>query len=608
MTNPNSVFPPTTDTNAAPPQQHLQINSVHVKNFKRISEAEVPLNNITYLVGGNNSGKSSILQAIHTAFSCAQLFISEGGKGSIAEAELFYSPTKNFPNLGHKKVYTSKGKSGIVDFVYHEASNPTVDKKYEISIGKASNQNNVRVSLPKDDDGAIRQNIEAKDSLFSVYVPGLTGIPLREEYRSYGAILRTAASGEANLVFRNILFHIKNNKRSKDKNKIDDLERILASLMGKSVKFHIDFDENVDRYIDVRLSLDNASPIPIDLWGTGVLQVTQIVAYALLFNPTLLLIDEPDSHLHPSLQKTLVDALEEIVRTVGCQIILTTHSRHMISSATEGTRVIWMKDGRVENSDAKEIVEVLLDLGALDSFDSQAAYILYTEDSNRSALTDCIKYLEERGRIPHINILPFNGKKNTQLLASIDTGTQVLNQERRLILHRDRDFLTEEEIQTWGRPYENGRNVGSDNTGQPTGQLDPMLVFVPKLNDTESYYCQPEHLQTSLGISRQDAQQLVSRIVHENEDIFKEIFWNEREAANNSDALWPHGGSPRTDELWDPPKAGEVNWQMLQGKKLFKLLKNDPAVAIKARKVEETPSAALAEEFLSFFKSHFPEA
>lgn len=39
--------------------------------------------------------------------------------------------------------------------------------------------------------------------------------------------------------------------------------------------------------------------------GTGFLQVAQIFAYLLHFKPKLLLIDEPDSHLHPGTQERL---------------------------------------------------------------------------------------------------------------------------------------------------------------------------------------------------------------------------------------------------------------------------------------------------------------
>ena len=51
----------------------MRIDRVRIKKFKKIESIDLPLKRINYLVGGNNAGKSSILQAIHMAVSCAQL-------------------------------------------------------------------------------------------------------------------------------------------------------------------------------------------------------------------------------------------------------------------------------------------------------------------------------------------------------------------------------------------------------------------------------------------------------------------------------------------------------------------------------------------------------
>jgi hypothetical protein len=45
---------------------------VAIRRFKRIEQIEIPLGDVTLLIGANNSGKSSILQAIHFAVSIAQ--------------------------------------------------------------------------------------------------------------------------------------------------------------------------------------------------------------------------------------------------------------------------------------------------------------------------------------------------------------------------------------------------------------------------------------------------------------------------------------------------------------------------------------------------------
>jgi predicted ATP-dependent endonuclease of OLD family len=49
-----------------------RLKPVAIHRFKRIEQIEIPLGDVTLLIGANNSGKSSILQAIHFAVSIAQ--------------------------------------------------------------------------------------------------------------------------------------------------------------------------------------------------------------------------------------------------------------------------------------------------------------------------------------------------------------------------------------------------------------------------------------------------------------------------------------------------------------------------------------------------------
>lgn len=52
--------------------------------------------------------------------------------------------------------------------------------------------------------------------------------------------------------------------------------------------------------------------------------------------PGLILLDEPDAHLHPSMSKLLIEVLEEtFVKKLGMQVILTTHSVDTIAVAPE---------------------------------------------------------------------------------------------------------------------------------------------------------------------------------------------------------------------------------------------------------------------------------
>ena len=83
-----------------------------------------------------------------------------------------------------------------------------------------------------------------------------------------------AAGGEANLVFRNIVYHLK------ERDQIARLEDITSAILSSKVEFQVEFNDAHDQFIEVSLSLNGGAALPVDLWGTGVLQVTQIAAYA----------------------------------------------------------------------------------------------------------------------------------------------------------------------------------------------------------------------------------------------------------------------------------------------------------------------------------------
>lgn len=566
VTNQESNDSETENATTTTLQQRFQINSVEVRNFKRITEAQVPFNVITYLVGGNNSGKSSVLQAIHTAVSCMQISVEQGQK-VIPESDLRYSPTAHFEQLGHERPYENNkgGSRGTVTF---EAVSGDTPITFDIEMYKARNHNNAGVEYTK--NSPLRPQIADPSRLFSVYVPGLTGIPHREEYKSFGSILRMAAGGEANLVFRNIVYHLK------ERNQIARLQEIASTVLSSKAEFHVEFNDAHDQFIEVSLSLNGGAALPVDLWGTGVLQVTQIVAYALLFEPTILLVDEPDSHLHPSWQKTMAATFDEIAQSLGCRIVITTHSRHMITAAPEGTRVVWMKDGRVADSDAREISEVLLDLEALDSFDRDARIIVYTEDENDSSLTHCLDSIPNSR---DISLLTYSGLKNAPKVSQMNSLMQKLNKDATIVIHRDRDCMTDEELKTWAKPYEDAG----------------MVTFIPRMADTESYYCTPEYLAMALKISEQEARNIVSKCIQNNILELREKFDSKRAAAN---ALYhlSDGRSPISDDLWDE-WSRDGSMRHIYGKRLLELIKQCTKKYPTKQRVGKVPSSHLAHEF-----------
>lgn len=50
----------------------MQLRSVRIERFKRLASVNFNVSDVNILVGGNNSGKSTVIQAVHFAFTLFQ--------------------------------------------------------------------------------------------------------------------------------------------------------------------------------------------------------------------------------------------------------------------------------------------------------------------------------------------------------------------------------------------------------------------------------------------------------------------------------------------------------------------------------------------------------
>jgi ABC-type multidrug transport system ATPase subunit len=80
---------------------------------------------------------------------------------------------------------------------------------------------------------------------------------------------------------------------------------------------------------------------------SGGMRQKLLLIFAFLGNPEILLLDEPFSHLDTSAQEKLFDFLQNLKST----LLISTHRIQDVSFAT---RVIYMKNGRVENDEKKK--------------------------------------------------------------------------------------------------------------------------------------------------------------------------------------------------------------------------------------------------------------
>lgn len=108
----------------------------------------------------------------------------------------------------------------------------------------------------------------------------------------------------------------------------------------------------------------------------------------------MLLFDEPDAHLHPSLQRCLAKFLQE-PRENPKQILLATHAPDLIEELPVES-LVWIDRLETEGRRSDSVGKALVDLGAISAFQAAAlagaCSILFFEDKDdREALSEILR-------------------------------------------------------------------------------------------------------------------------------------------------------------------------------------------------------------------------
>ena len=333
----------------------MQLIKLKIENFKKVLQVEVPLADVNILVGANGCGKSSIVQAVHLACCVMRQAdrVDSGKTATVGVDELDYLPTDDYKTLGHGANWGNKEgtPSSCVTLYFKKPDDELVEASCRLRSARNAGIS-ITGSVPTD----LTSSLRTKRKFFSAYIPGISGIPNKEERKSKKVILKACSFGDSNVILRNALLLLKESNVGN----IALIEQWIGKIIGP-VSISVVHNNDSDLYIQCDITVDGSTK-PIELAGTGYLQLIQIFCYVLLFDPGVLFIDEPDIHLHPYVQERLVGVLAEIARERGMRILLTTHSPFIVRGAPAGTNVCWLQDGNIESQN-RHLVEVALGWG-----------------------------------------------------------------------------------------------------------------------------------------------------------------------------------------------------------------------------------------------------
>lgn len=300
------------------------IERVVIRNLKRFKELDCTLAEHLVIVGPNNCGKTTLLQAISFWSEMASHWaqynpdLARTDDGNYPTSSLHPRSVSSIPLVEWDQLWTARDVTDPVSIRLHidgEVLGFEVLYNDRASVGVRPMRD-----VPESVLDGYRQNPFAP-----TYIPPMSGVDLREPPYQPEVIPARLARGQGGSVLRNLLLGV-----SDDNAKWEELQGVVAELFGYELTLPSAGAEEIlagYREGPATLSLDYSSG------AAGFLQIVMIYASIFQQRGSVMLIDEPDAHLHIVLQERLYRDLRERARRHGWQLIIATHSERVIRQA-----------------------------------------------------------------------------------------------------------------------------------------------------------------------------------------------------------------------------------------------------------------------------------
>jgi hypothetical protein len=341
------------------------IQKVRLRNFKRIEDETFYLTDFDLLVGANNSGKSTLLQALAIWQYCIEQFRRAKRSGSngvqIVLPNFTALPLPEFLLLWKDKTerrYTKiegtkkqKPEYILVEIEIFWKTEENIEKVLSVQLRYQSPQS--VYAIPAAGWTNFRQLEQSLDFPRIVYVPPFSGLEPSEIWYDDANVRKNVGKAQPGSVLRNLLFRV-------------------IDKVGIPVKENSDWKEIVDKIeewfgvklnppqyekgesIDIELSYkSNGKDYDIISGGSGFHQILTLMAFLYGYpGITTILFDEPDAHLHVNLQRKILNYFKQQKKI---QFLIATHAEEFIKG-TEVNSIISMLSGQPKRVQSTENV------------------------------------------------------------------------------------------------------------------------------------------------------------------------------------------------------------------------------------------------------------
>ena len=373
------------------------IVKVTTEYFKQFESQEFYLGAFSLLAGPNNSGKSTLMQAVMVWKLAMQRWIEKKGSGSgsratertgtpITRQEFSALPLASMDQLWtdtHTSLRRDEGKQGaprplVITLHGKDESGDEWKMGFEFRYSGAEQ---IHVKPVAED---MHNLTRARDGVGVIYIPPFSGIGGDETRYDRPYQEMVVGQGKGGDILRNLLLEVSERDDGKDWDELEGIienifqYRLLKPAYGGAPYITCQYLKGIPN----GRGFGGLPPLDISTTGSGFHQVLLILAFLFARPSSLILLDEPDAHLHVLLQKQLYDILRTLCHRRKSQLVIATHSEVLIDTAApEQILSFYRKPHRLASpTDRSQVREALKRVSSLDLLLVENAHgILYLE-------------------------------------------------------------------------------------------------------------------------------------------------------------------------------------------------------------------------------------
>ena len=377
-----------------------------VRNFKRLASVEVELGQNVVLIGPNNSGKTSALQALTLWDVGLRQWLSKRSDKArpekrpgvaINRRDLLAIPVPSanllWRDLHVRDVTAENGKAKktrnvridvIVEGV-HEGKPWTCGLEFDYTNDESFVCRPIRETGYEDApiaEAKFTAISKAAEAMRVAYLPPMSGLADREFLKQPGEIGFLIGQGQTAQVLRNLCYQVFQSDAARWRQIAEEM-RVLFGVQMLDPEFRPELAEISLAYRDL-----SGSKLDLSSAGRGLQQTLLLLSYMHANPATTLLLDEPDAHLEILRQREIYRLLSRAAEQFGSQIIAASHSEVVLNEAASSGKVIaFVGRPHAIGDKSSQVIKALTDIGWDQYYQAeQRGWVLYVENSTDLAI------------------------------------------------------------------------------------------------------------------------------------------------------------------------------------------------------------------------------